>query len=378
MAVLLQYGVMSRVFVRKATYDYSTLKHVIFEIMDSSAAGDMISKNSRVVIKPNLLAPAPPEKAIITHPLIVRAAAEYVLDRGAKPQISDSPAMGSFEKLLKESGIRKALEGLNVEYREFIESETVDTGIPFKKIEIARDAVNADVLINLPKLKTHAQMLLTLGVKNLFGCITGMKKPEWHFRAGIDRELFAGLLVKIYQAVKPTVTIIDGILAMEGQGPGKGGNPREIGVIMGSRDTVALDFAVCKMLRIDPDALLTNKISGEQGLFNGDISMDGELPQIKDFRFPEITPLVFGPKRFHGLIRRHLVQRPECKETLCRLCGECWKYCPAEAITRGKKKPRFDYEKCIRCYCCIEVCPYGSLAARETLTGKIARKALKI
>ena len=178
---------MSEVIIRKAEYNYSTLKPIIFEIMDS-LAGEQIQKNIRVVIKPNLLAPASPDKALVTHPLVVKAIVEYILDRGAKPQISDSPAMGSFDRVLRESGIKEALSGLNVEYKEFKDSVSVDIGKPFGKIDIAEDAVHADFFINLPKLKTHTQMLLTLGIKNLFGCIAGLRKPEWHFRTGVNRE----------------------------------------------------------------------------------------------------------------------------------------------------------------------------------------------
>ncbi len=368
---------MSTVIIKKASYDYNVLRPVVLEILNSTC-GDIIHKKSRVIIKPNLLAPAPPEQAIVTHPLIIKAVAEYVLDKGAVPQISDSPAVGSFQKILKESGITEALAGLNVVYKEFRESAVIDIGEPFKKIEIAEDAVSGDILINLAKLKTHTQMLLTLGVKNLFGCIVGMKKPEWHFRAGVDREKFAALLVKNFQAVRPAVTIIDGILAMEGQGPGRSGTPRELGVILGSSDTVAGDIVVCRMLGLEPHSLLTNKIAQEVNLYPEKITIDGELPEIKNFKLPEITPLVFGPQRFHGYFRRHLVQRPECDDSVCKLCGECWKYCPAKAISPVKKKIRFDYDKCIRCYCCAEVCPHGALSVRETLTGKVARKFLKM
>ena len=367
---------MSIVIIKKSAYDYDILRPLVFEIMDA-LGGEQIKKNSRVVIKPNLLAPAPPDKAIVTHPLVIKAATEYVLEKGAKPQISDSSAMGTFQKVLSESGIRDALKGLDVEFREFKTSLKIDVGEPFGKIEIAEDALKADFLINLPKFKTHMQMLLTLGVKNLFGCIVGIRKPEWHFRTGVDREMFAKLLVNIYKAVSPAMTIIDAMLAMEGQGPGRRGTPKHIGVLMGSRDGIALDIAACKMLGVHPDKLLTNKLAKDMGLADAKIEIEGGFPEIKHFKMPDITPLVFGPQKLHRLMRKHLVQRPVCDASICRLCGECWKYCPAKAITRGRKKLNFDYDKCIRCYCCIEVCPHAALHAKETLTGKVLRRVIK-
>jgi uncharacterized protein (DUF362 family)/Pyruvate/2-oxoacid:ferredoxin oxidoreductase delta subunit len=368
---------MSTVIIRKSSYNYNVLRPVIFEILDATC-GDMVRANERVIIKPNLLAASPPERAIVTHPLIVKAAVEYVLGKGAKPQVSDSPAVGNYQKIIRESGIAGALAGLNVSYKEFRESVVVDVGKPFNRIQIASDAVSGDVLINLAKLKTHTQMTLTLGVKNLFGCIVGMKKPEWHFRTGVDREKFAALLVKNFEAIKPAVTIIDGILAMEGQGPGRSGTPRELGVIIGSKDTLAADNVVCRMIGVEPETLLTNRIARDSGLCEEEIAIDGELPLISDFKLPEMGPVVFGPKRLHGYCRRHLVQRPVCDDDLCKLCGECWKYCPAKAISPVRKKLRFDYDKCIRCYCCIEVCPHGALRAHETLTGKVARRILRM
>ena len=367
---------MSRVILKNASYEYEILRSRIFEILDG-LGDERIGKGGTVLIKPNLLAPAPPDKAMLTHPLVIRATVEYVLEKGAKARISDSPAIGSFEKVLRESGIRETLRGLEVEYREFRLSETVAIGAPFKSIEIARDALRADTLINLPKLKTHTQMLLTLGVKNLFGCIVGFRKPEWHFRTGVDREMFAKLLVQINDILRPPITILDGIVAMEGQGPGRGGTPTDLGVLIGSDSAISLDITVCEMLRIDPDRLPTNKAAREMGLADDRIEREGDLPEVRGFKLPEITPLVFGPRRLHGIMRRHLVQRPVSDKALCRLCGECWKYCPAEAITSDRKKLRFDYEKCIRCYCCIEVCPHAALRAVETLPGKIVRKMVK-
>ncbi len=339
---------MHRVFTRTASYRYRSLRAHIFDLMDA-LCGDLIKTGSRVVVKPNLLAPATPDRAMLTHPLIVKAVVEYVLDKGGKVQLSDSPAVGSLARVLRESGIEKALAGLAVECREFKESATVAVGQPFQQLEIARDALEADVLINLPKLKTHSQMLLTLGVKNLFGCIVGWRKPEWHLRTGVDRRQFATLLVRIYQALQPAVTILDGIMAMEGQGPGRGGVPRNLGVLLGSDDAVALDITVCRMLGLEPEVLQTNASAVAAGAARDSITVHGDLPRIEDFKFPEITPLVFGPPVLQGYLRRYLLQRPVVTEDRCKMCGECWRYCPAEAIVPVRKKILFDYDKCIRC-----------------------------
>jgi uncharacterized protein (DUF362 family)/Pyruvate/2-oxoacid:ferredoxin oxidoreductase delta subunit len=366
---------MTKVVIKTSSYEYSVLKPRIFEMLDKFTRNS-ITPAAKVLIKPNLLAPARPEDAMITHPLVVKAAAEYVLSRGAKPVISDSQGMGTFNRVLRTGGHLEALEGLDVDFREPRKSVLVDIGEPFGKIEIAEDAMNADLIINLPKLKTHAQMLLTLGVKNLFGCIVGLRKPQWHFRTGVDREMFALLLVKIYAVIKPSVTILDGILAMEGQGPGRSGNPKGLNVLMGSDNAVALDMAVCRMLGLDPDCLLTNRTAIEMGLSDDFFEVEGALPLIKGFRMPLMVPLIWGPKRFHSVVRKHLVQRPVVNPSKCRSCGECWKICPAKAILPRHSAVVFDYGKCIRCYCCIEICPCGALKTAETLGGKLFRKLI--
>jgi uncharacterized protein (DUF362 family)/Pyruvate/2-oxoacid:ferredoxin oxidoreductase delta subunit len=367
---------MPRVIVQSATYDPVNLPVQIHTILDSLGGREIIRPGSRVLIKPNLLAPAPPEKAILTHPLVVRAVAQYALDCGATVQISDSPAMGSIERVLKTSGIQEAIAGLPVEVRAFSTSRAIEVGEPFQRIEIAEAALDAEVVINLPKLKTHGQMLLTLGVKNLFGCIVGYRKPEWHLRAGVDREMFAQLLVHIYRAVRPAITLLDGILAMEGEGPGMGGTPRPLNVILASTDAVALDTTVCRMLGIPSEQLLTNKIAAQMSLAGGPIEVQGELPRVRDFRLPDMTPLVFGPRIFHGWLRKHLIQRPATVSATCKLCGECWKYCPAKAISHDRTRVHFDYDRCIRCYCCLEICPHGALHAEEPRFGTIFRRVV--
>jgi uncharacterized protein (DUF362 family)/Pyruvate/2-oxoacid:ferredoxin oxidoreductase delta subunit len=362
------------VIVRNATYESNALRPLIFGMMEA-IGGNEIRKESRVLIKPNLLSPALPRQAVLTHPSIIRAAVEYCLDRGARPLVADSPATGVFDLLLRVSGIRDALRGLDCECRPFQSSVRVDIGEPFGSIEIAEDAVRADFIVNLPKFKTHSQMLLTLAVKNLFGCVVGYRKPEWHMRAGVDRQAFARLIAGIGRTLRPAFNILDGILAMEGQGPGMGGVPRELGVVLAGRDAFAVDRVVCRMLALDPEQVPVLKAAREMGFPAPEAELDGSLPAIRDFRLPRLTSLVYGPKFLQGFIRRQVLQRPVCDPVVCRMCGECWKICPADAITPEEKPLCFDYDRCIRCYCCIEVCPFGALDTAETLAGRIVRGA---
>ncbi|MBW1995891.1 MAG: DUF362 domain-containing protein [Deltaproteobacteria bacterium] len=366
---------MSRVIVRHACYDYQSLRPVLFEMIEALVDGE-IHRNARVLLKPNFLCPAKPERAVLTHPLVVRAVSEYLLSKGCKIQISDSPAMGSFQKVLKEGGYQHTFAGMDVNFVPFTGSVKKDIGPPFGEIEMATDAIAFDTIINLAKLKTHSQMLLTLGVKNMFGCIVGMRKPEWHLKAGVDRNMFAKLLVQICQSIRPSITIIDGILALEGQGPGRSGTPRQLNVLVGSRNPFAADMAVCRMLCLEPGQLPTHAALGSMGLSDDSISIDGDLPQISNFKLPVLAPLSFGPKRIQGFMRKHLLQRPVVDQKRCKLCGECWNYCPSEAIFNDTEHIIFDYAACIRCYCCIELCPHGALKAKETSAGRVIRRLL--
>ena len=367
---------MAQIIIREASYDYKTLKEYIFSMLES-ICGTRIGSGNKVLLKPNLLSPSSPKTAILTHPLVARAAAEYVLSKGARPTLSDSSAMGTFNRILKTGGFQEALTDLEVEMKEFKDSVEVDVGEPFGRIEIARDAIETDLIINLPKLKTHSQMLLTLGVKNTFGCVVGFRKVEWHMKAGVDRDMFARLLVQIHNTVAPTATLLDGILCLEGDGPGRGGEPRHIGVVMASDSAVALDMAVCTMLGLETDRLPTTKAAGRLGFIPEVIDVDGTLPDVKGFKLPGETSLIYGPKPIQNLLRTYLLQRPVVDKNACILCEQCADFCPADAITREGDTLAFAYDRCIRCYCCVEICPEGALHARETSAGKLVRQFIR-
>lgn len=365
---------MSLVIVRDAAYNYDQLKPIFFEMIER-LIGDKIKPGNSVLIKPNMLSAAHPEDAVLTHAQVIRAAVEYVLHKGARAQVSDSPAIGSFERILKQNGTVDALRGLDVNCVPFRDTAEVDIGKPYGRIEIARDALEADVIINLPKLKTHSQMLLTLAVKNMFGCIVGFKKSQWHMRAGIDTAAFARLLISIHQAVKPTISILDGILALEGEGPGKRGRPRKVGVLMGSENSFALDMAVCKMIGVPYETFPVLKIARDDQMLPS-VEMDGTLPQVRNFQLPGVGHVIFGPVFLQNFLRRHTLALPVCEQPLCKLCSKCWTICPAGAIKESTAEIEFDYGKCIRCYCCIEICPYGALHSKETFGGKMTRKLI--
>jgi uncharacterized protein (DUF362 family)/ferredoxin len=353
-------------------YEPDRLREILTRRLDAMLYG-RIGAGTRVLIKPNLLLPARPDTGILTHPAVVRAAAEYALDRGARVRIADSPAIGTFKRVLRVGGLAEALAGLDVELTEFRETVRVRIGEPFGEVELAREAVAADVIINLAKLKTHAQMRLTLGVKNLFGCVVGLQKPEWHMRSGVDRDLFATLLVRICRTLAPAATVVDGIIGLEGHGPGKGGTPRALGVLISGADAPAVDVAICRMVGLDPDRLPTAAAARRLGLLDDDggtVIGDWREGEFGDFKLPALGPLTYGPRPMRRLMRRHLLQRPAVRPEACRVCGECVRYCPAEAITLTETAVTFDYDRCIRCYCCIEICPHGALRAVETLPGR--------
>jgi uncharacterized protein (DUF362 family)/Pyruvate/2-oxoacid:ferredoxin oxidoreductase delta subunit len=352
-----------------ASYEEAALMPIIDRMMGGDGLG--VGSGDRVLIKPNFLLPAPPRQAVTTHPLVLRAVARLVLDYGGRPQISDSPARGGFERVLRVGGYAEALADLKVVCRPFAASRAVDVGPPFGRIHLARDALECDRVVNLAKLKTHAQMLLTLGVKNLFGTVVGLQKPEWHMRCGIDRAVFAALIVRICEAVAPCFTLVDGIVGLEGQGPGKAGTPRPLGVLLGGRNAHAVDTAVCRLLALPPARLPTHAAAVDLGLFDGRIDLIGRPPAIHDFRFPELGAAAFGPGSLRRLLRRHVLQKPKASERGCRLCGECARYCPARAIAQEDSRLVMDYDACIRCFCCVEICPHGAMQAVEPPLGRL-------
>jgi uncharacterized protein (DUF362 family)/Pyruvate/2-oxoacid:ferredoxin oxidoreductase delta subunit len=251
----------------------------------------------------------------------------------------------------------------------------------FKQLEIDQTVLEADVIINLPKWKTHVQMLLTLGVKNLFGCIPGPRKALWHLKAGEDRKTFAQILVDLYQVIQPSLTLLDGIVGMEGNGPNSG-RPIPLGLILASGDSLSLDQIVCDLLGISRKSLLTNRVAFEQGLGKDKIDVVGERVEdvkISNFQFPTLSQMDWNlPGFLTKALKNAFTSRPFIEEERCKACDRCEEICPPKALARKGKDLIFDYEQCIRCFCCVEVCPEGAISIKPGWGLKWKAKGLKL
>jgi uncharacterized protein (DUF362 family)/Pyruvate/2-oxoacid:ferredoxin oxidoreductase delta subunit len=325
-----------------------------------------VQKGNRVLLKPNLLFGKAAERAVTTHPSIIKGMIKIVREAGGIPFIGDSPSVGGLARTAEKAGIKRVTDEMNCPLVEFdrpvLSKKRV--GKHFKQLEIDQAIFEVDVIINLPKWKTHGNTLLTLGVKNLFGCIPGPRKALWHLRAGEDRRLFAQVLVDLYQAVKPSLTVLDGIVGMEGNGPNSG-RPIPLGLILASHDALSIDQVVCDLLGISRKALLTNRVAFEQGFGRDGIEVLGE--RVEDVRIPhfQFPPLSGADWNLPGFIRRALKNalstKPVIEEEKCVLCDRCVEICPPKALTRKANGFTFDYGKCIRCFCCQEVCSEGAI-----------------
>jgi uncharacterized protein (DUF362 family) len=237
-----------------------------------------VQPRDRVLLKPNLLTGARPGKECTTRPEVVYCVAQMVQELGGQPFLADSPAFGSAKGVAKANGYLPLIEALDLPIVELHGERYAVENPEFGHLRLCKEAMDADVVINLPKVKSHSQLTLTMGVKNLFGCVPGKMKAWWHMEAGKDRDRFGTMLVETARAINPNLTIADGIIGHEGNGP-SGGEPRELGVLAASANVFALDRALVDVLGIDPAQIPT--ITASQAL--------GLCPDLQDIEFPLAT-----------------------------------------------------------------------------------------
>lgn len=336
----------------------------------------MFKRGDRVLIKPNLLLARDHSRHVTTHPEIVFAAGSILKDIGCHLTIGDSPGFGSAAAVANKCGIAAVAKELGakiVSFETSCELRVNSDNRIFKRFEIARDILEADKIINLAKLKSHGQMLLTMSVKNMFGAVVGLLKPQWHFKAGSDADLFARMLVELNLAIAPTFSILDGICGMEGNGPSNG-DARELNILLGGRNCVAIDAVAAKLLKVPPKNYFTGRAAINMGLAGAELS-DIEITgdpisdfDIENFKLPHIIDAdwpIFGFLK--KLLKTFFTPAPRYHRNACKFCMICKDLCPAKAITQPEQKNlRFDLKKCIRCFCCQEMCPHGAITVKPS------------
>ncbi|MDI6863209.1 MAG: DUF362 domain-containing protein [Pseudothermotoga sp.] len=313
----------------------------------------LFTSGDSILVKPNMLSARRPEEAVTTHPAILKAVLLFLRDLKCHAMVADSPASGSFQRVAEKTGIKDVCEELNVPCFELDQPTTV-SGQIYKKINVDRRIFEVDKIVNVAKLKTHSQMILTLAVKNTFGCVPGLEKSGWHMRCGTN-ENFAAFLVDLHRLVNPTLNIVDGVVGMEGNGPANG-KIKRFGVVALSTNAFVLDFVLCKRLNVDPLLIYTVRESVQRNLI---VDHDVEGDWTGQIQLPVTTPVLPVPEALRMLARR-LARSPKISKTKCVRCKICEERCPANAINIDVMK--IDYEKCIKCYVCHEVCPQGAIS----------------
>lgn len=320
----------------------------------------------RVLLKPNLLIPLPPEKVATTHPLFVKAVIEFFQDSGCEVWVGDSsgrPSQGITEKAFKISGIEKIVDETGSIFRNFQNERFVTKKIPdfheLEKAHFAKAIFEADLIVNLPKLKTHGQTFYTGAIKNCFGCIHPAERVDVHKHFN-NILSFSKSLVDIYSVVKPQLNIMDAIIGMEGDGGPVNGDPKKIGLVMASTDAVALDAVSSTVVGYTPQGIPTIRNAGERSLGVDDIKKikiaGKRLKDVLVLNFKKNSLFgVFNPLATEPGFKKEFVFNPIVVKSKCTKCGECIVNCPVGAIVL-KPYPIIDRNKCIHCYCCHELC----------------------
>lgn len=341
--------------------------------------GSIVKTGDRVLIKPNLLAAKSRDMAVTTDPAIVGALIRLVKDAGGVALVGDSPGLGSGTKVAEKCGIMDVVKKYGAEFTELTTPVDIENpnGLRFKKLVVAKEALDADVIINAPKLKTHAQMYLTMGIKNIFGCVPGKRKVQWHMTAGIDVDAFADMLLELAGCIFPALTVLDAVTSMEGNGPASG-EPRQTGFIAASTNPVALDLTICERIlgasAADVPVLRRARAHDIGPKSSMDVTVLGTEPaelkaNIKDFKFPPTMHTSFTkmlPPFLDKHIRKAMTSRPHIVSSKCMICNVCVGVCPTETIINyDNYRVVIDVDGCIRCYCCQEMCPHRAITVKE-------------
>ncbi len=371
--------------IRCAEYSRALLDDVMMQSLANLGLSPSVFKNARVAVKPNLLRSSEVGRAVITHPEFFRAAVRMVKSSGGTPVLVESPAFQSLDRVMRRAGYDRVVDEEELEVWDCRETIILhnDAARRFRRFEVAAPLAEADIILNLPKFKTHGLTCLTIAVKNIFGTIRGMEKSKWHLRARSGEE-FSEFLLDLYEAMitgfkkkKTMIHLVDAIVGMDGEGPGPAGSPRGMGLVIAGLDAIAVDFVGAAVVGIDRSRVHTIEYGAKRKLGGASFEeieiVGGRIEEflVRDFAPPRAAIHSDLSKRgfISTILKNLLVPRPYPSAKRCTLCYQCRSMCPAGAIGEArssKRIPEYDYDRCIRCYCCMEICPEAAISIRRT------------
>jgi uncharacterized protein (DUF362 family)/Pyruvate/2-oxoacid:ferredoxin oxidoreductase delta subunit len=332
----------------------------------------IVNPGQKVLLKPNLLAAARPEEAVTTHPALILALTLAIQEAGGEVIIGDSPGSDDPEVVYRVTGMLSVAEQTGASLIRFDRARQKDYyGVKQRRFDLAEELDQADLIINVAKLKTHPLTGLTGAVKNVYGCIAGKKKARMHFEYPLPAD-FARLLIDVCRAVKPSFSILDAVIGMDGMGPRRG-KPKSIGLLMASQNPFALDTAAAEVVGFKTEQVTTLKAARELSIIGANpAELKVKGLSIEECRIENFDPGVTGEGSIARLIARFPLAWisnlagsrrpfPHINRKLCSSCGKCVEGCPAQIIVYKNSIPDIDIDACIRCYCCQEFCPGGAI-----------------
>lgn len=366
------------------TYETNEVDKAVTEMLEMLDGLDkLIKPGMKVFLKINLLMRKLPEEQVTTNPSVVAAVARYIKKLGADVIVGDSPGGPFTEWMLKSvyerCGITKmaAEENLELNYDISMIDVFYNDAVILKKFTAVKAIYDADAVISMGKLKTHGMTAYTGAVKNMFGCIPGMIKAQYHYRMPQLKD-FSNMLVDVEEYFKPVISIVDAVYAMEGDGP-SAGTPRKVGAIIAGFNPHAVDTVAISLTNIDPLTICTVKRAEERGLFSGklsDVDLKGAKVEdliVKDFKQAKVhsTALLKGhvPKILEPLahsLEKLMTTKPVIDENKCKGCKDCYNTCPPHTIQMVNGKAVINYDNCIKCFCCQELCPYKAIEIKKS------------
>ena len=359
-------------------YNRERIDKALYEILEPlGGMGAFVKPGMHVLVKPNMLTDRTPDKAVTTHPALVSAVIRAASKAGGIVSFGDSPGgyFKSKQNIWDSTGFSAVARETGAELLNFEAEDPVAVSCSSKYFEpylLAGPVAHADLVINLPKLKTHSWMVYTGAIKNILGCLPGLNKMQVH-RVGTHPADFGKIIVELYSLVMPALTIMDGIWTMDERGP-TNGRVRHDGLLLASDDGLALDLAVARIIGLEPESCSILSAAIKAGLSQATTDqtifplLDPDSVKLKDFRLPNNQWIMRIPAWLQKSVARFVSFRPEIDQNLCRMCKRCAEACPKQTISPNKDRTSMviNHENCIQCLCCQEMCTYNAVHLAPT------------